>query len=1158
MQRRIFLVLLINGLIGFVTLSGQSVSLHRHRLLIAKDTVHLDTLSIVPGSLYITNLAGDTIVSDSYEIDFINASLMFRTQYFGDSLWADFRLFSVRLGSPYFHRDIRLITQTPDIIGNPYIYNPAEHTEDLFDFGDMNYNGSFARGLSMGNAQDVVLNSSFNLELSGNLGNGVTVAAAMTDQNLPLQPDGNTQQLQDFDKVFIKLQKDQTQLIAGDFELKNPPGYFMRLTRKLQGLGFSTSFDMPASTNNRLALNAAVSKGNYARNSFMGQEGIQGPYSLKGNHGETFIIVLAGTEKVYLDGELLARGADFDYVIDYNSGELTFTPNRMISKDKRIEVEFQYSVQNYFRSIIYAQDEWASDKLQLHLALYSEQDSKNQPLLQVLDSTSQRALFKAGDDQNKAVLPGFDSTGFDPLVKMYRLVDTSIGLQTFDSVLVYSNDPAKAFFRASFAFVGTGKGNYHIKSTDINGRIYEWVAPVAGMPQGDYESVSVLIAPEKKQMLTFGALWKTGKTGSLTGELALSNRDFNTFSPKDDADNAGLAFTLGTDQKINIRSDSIKPLYLGIFASWEYDQKAFKALDNYRDIEFQRNWNLPASDTAATEQWLRAGIGLSGKPENHLDYAINNFNRVGIYQGWKHELLGNYRQGGFNARSNSWLLKSTGIASSGQYLRPDISLSNTFTRLGNLSTTLHFRMEDNRQYAKSDTLIKASYRNKVLEARITSADTGKGTLAAAYTWRNDEAPLATDFQALSTAHDMNLSGRWLPAPGKLLSWTMTYRKLFTLDSLKQKQASDVYLGRLQYNFSLWKGLIRWNLVYEIGSGQEQKREFTYLKVPTGQGNFIWNDNGDGVEQLDEFEPASINDVVLANYIRILTPTNEFINTNSTSLNQVFKLNPAAIWRRQKGVKGFLSRFSDDVVYQANKKVLASLGSSSLNPFDLNVADSGLISVNASFRNVFYFNRSNPSFNAELMQSELRNKILLTNGPESKTLSARTLKLRWNISHSWTLEENLNLARNANHSELLSKRNYDYTTRESTSTLSFLSGAVFRVKGMYRFAQKTNDPAFGVENALIHQLNTEIRYNVIGNSSLSARYSFAAIQYNGDSSGTLAYNMLEGLQPGSNHLWNITFEKKLANNLQISISYDGRKTGTNKMIHIGSAQFRAIF
>jgi len=107
-------------------------------------------------------------------------------------------------------------------------------------------------------------------------------------------------------------------------------------------------------------------------------------------------------------------------------------------------------------------------------------------------------------------------------------------------------------------------------------------------------------------------------------------------------------------------------------------------------------------------------------------------------------------------------------------------------------------------------------------------------------------------------------------------------------------------------------------------------------------------------------------------------------------------------------------------------------------------------------------------------------------------------------------------------------------------------------------QKTNDPAFGVENALIHQLNTEIRYNVIGNSSLSARYSFAAIQYNGDSSGTLAYNMLEGLQPGSNHLWNITFEKKLANNLQISISYDGRKTGTNKMIHIGSAQFRAIF
>ena len=53
-------------------------------------------------------------------------------------------------------------------------------------------------------------------------------------------------------------------------------------------------------------------------------------------------------------------------------------------------------------------------------------------------------------------------------------------------------------------------------------------------------------------------------------------------------------------------------------------------------------------------------------------------------------------------------------------------------------------------------------------------------------------------------------------------------------------------------------------------------------------------------------------------------------------------------------------------------------------------------------------------------------------------------------------------------------------------------------------------------------------------------------------------MLEGLQSGSNITWKISFQKKMSNNIQLSVSYNGRKSENNKAIHTGSMQMRAFF
>ena len=96
----------------------------------------------------------------------------------------------------------------------------------------------------------------------------------------------------------------------------------------------------------------------------------------------------------------MVRGENNDYVIDYNRAEIRFTPRTIITANLRIIVEFEYSVQNYQRSLYATETSIQKEKWLFNLNSYSEQDSKSLGGNIQLDSTDLRILEDGGDTDN--------------------------------------------------------------------------------------------------------------------------------------------------------------------------------------------------------------------------------------------------------------------------------------------------------------------------------------------------------------------------------------------------------------------------------------------------------------------------------------------------------------------------------------------------------------------------------------------------------------------------------------------------------------------------------------------------------------------------------------------------------------------------------------
>jgi len=1124
---------------GFCVYAQETSSNYTTKKVAISDSIQIDTVSINSSRFVIKTKDSIVIDSSFYSIDFSKALLTFKKPIDTDSLIIDYLRYPDFITRKYFQLDDKIIVENTSNLQRLYKLSESTLTKNFTPFDGLTTSGSISRGVTIGNNQNSVLNSELDLQISGKLSDKVSLRASIQDANIPLQESGYSQRLDEFDQVFIELFSDKWNIRAADIDLVNNNSYFANFTKRVQGLFVNVNMDKEESKTNLFAAGALV-RGQFTTSQFLAQEGNQGPYKLRGPNNELFVLIVSGSETVYVNGIPIKRGENEDYIIDYNAGEIIFSSTFPITSEMRITVDYQFSERNFSRFTVFGGGNYETEKLKLGVSVYSEVDSKNQPLQQNLSPEQVAILSNAGDDASLMVAPSAVPEAYNENRILYRK-ELINGVEAF----VFSNNPEDELFNVKFRLVGNNQGDYLLLSNNAVSNIYEYVAPISGTPQGSYAPIVQLIAPTKLQVAVVNGTYQPTEKTDIYFEAAGSKNDLNLFSNLDDGDNDGFAGKIRVNQHI-IKNDSL--WNLSAFLDADVIQNDFRTIQRLYYAEFNRDWNLEMP--RGNQNLLTAGVELVNPINGVASYKFEHLNYSENFNGNRHSALASLRFNRWNLFTNSSVLNSTSDISTSTFLR---SFNRIVYSFDNQWIGTRLAAENNEQREKlNDSLTPLSQRFKSAELFYGIGDSTKVFAEVGYKYRVNDSLRLNRVERVNASNTYYINSKVIQNDQTDLGIYVNYRSLNYVDeSIEDEKSLN---SRLNYSQQLFDQIVQSNTIFETNSGSLPQQDFTYVQVEPGQGGYTWIDyNGNGIQELNEFEVAQFQDE--GEFIRVLLPNQVFIKTHQNRLSQTLTINPQK-WSESESVsKKFWSHFYNQTSYLVDRKINKEGNTFDLNPFADD--DENQLALNKSVRNVLFFNRSKQHYTTSYTFLTNTSRTLLSIGFQENKLKSHQINFNHKFATSWLANLTTSLNENESLSENFASRNYIIDEVRLQPKLSYLFNENARFDVFYQYTTKDNTVG-NMETLMQNNYGLSFTYNNAQKIALNGEVNFFDNTFEGNANTPVSYQMLEGLQPGKNFTWSLLAQKKLTTYLDLNLNYFGRKTETSKTIHTGTIQLKAYF
>lgn len=1019
-------------------------------------------------------------------------------------------------GITYFNREVILLKDdVPDSQSQskklPIPVSPQQGEESaLFK------SGSLTRAFSFGTNRGLELQSGLSMQIRGKLGKEYEIQAVLTDQNTPLQPEGNTRTLNEIDNIYIDIAGPGLSSRFGDLYLEKSGLQFGNFYRKLEGVTANTRIGK-----NDVSSSFATTEGQFHSLKIQGIEGNQGPYMLTGKNGERDIIILAGTEKVYIDGNPMVRGEDYDYVIDYASGLITFTRNRLITGYSRIVVDFQYSDGNYKKSFynMNLENIAQSSGLSYSFSLVRESDNNKKPQTGAFSGDDISHISVAGDNPLLAYKSGVQYVGSGK--GSYQKV-----VEDNHEYYVYADS---ADYKVMFSDVGEGSGNYSLQRIGV----YTYV----GENNGRYMPVVLLPLP-LSHYLTNISLGYTDddRRVSFNSEYAFSMLDKNTLSERDDNDNGGGAFAM--EFAVEPSELSLGGLNFGTASIKTKLRRTginFKPVDRTVEVEFDRKWDLDRQSVSGesifeAEGEYSPGSFLSVKP------SLGFFKMGGGFQSSRQAAHVLIRQKSPSTRGIDYFIenisstKISGYSGQQNWLRQKGTASY---QIMGITPSLFYESE----YKKDSQAMPDGFSFKDGAAKLQYNYRNNFMTYGMYQVRKDKNFRNGVLEPVSRSenrifHIEIKQGKRLFSRIHVVNRNREYH---TQDKNVQTDLADI-----KVQSSELQGGLNTRFDLQVSTEKIPEKDLVYIRVEEGRGNYSFD------ERYGEYFPDSNGDYELRTFT-----TDKLHGIRRKKIGLTFDFDP--------------SRFLESRVIGASN-LLRFIRSSSIFRYEDNSGEGNITSGSnlkndntlfklMSINQDIYVFEKNEIFNLRLRQNYrlIKNNQYIARREDQESFLC-SLRLRSRINPITSIESNIGYERTMKNIETASILKHNITTLKSDLNVTVNPDMNWRL-----FVKVIGARQRGTINVHYYALNPGFERAFLGSGRLSGDVRW--FEVNSNQGKYIPYDpaIAGGNQPGSNVSWSLSFDYRSTQNFITSFRYQGsRKTRYDKILHNLRTELQILF